>query len=374
MPEQQEPGQLELDTRRGLVHLADGRWIQLTTREMALLAYLADRLNRPVSREELLAQVWGYAPGASTRTVDVTVARLRRKLEAEPSEPLYLRTVHGDGYCLVAAGEPVRALTNPTCQQARAVVLRLGERTVDLCSGQVQAENGAGGGALTAQELRLLAALHRAGGTPLDARTLWRQVAPGCSFAPRAVPSAVARLRQKLEPDPRQPRFLCHRGGGYLLLSGAEERRRPGLDCLSRSLWSMAHHVGTVLGFEDCVIYARDAGVLVQVAAHGPKSPVDYDIREPLAIPIGRGIVGSAAASAAPEIVADTRCDPRYIPDVYPGRSELCVPVVCDRQLVGVIDTESRVPGRFTTRERDALQSVAALLAASLSDLAAQMR
>jgi DNA-binding response OmpR family regulator len=48
----------------------------------------------------LLREVWGIVDGSTTRSVDFAVARLRRKIEPNPPEPRFLRTVHGDGYSL----------------------------------------------------------------------------------------------------------------------------------------------------------------------------------------------------------------------------------------------------------------------------------
>ena len=63
-----------------------------------MFAYLASRPGEAVSREELYAQVWGYADAVVSRTVDTTVRRLRTKIEADPSNPAHLQTVHGQGY------------------------------------------------------------------------------------------------------------------------------------------------------------------------------------------------------------------------------------------------------------------------------------
>jgi DNA-binding response OmpR family regulator len=78
--------------------------ITFTRREMEILIYLNANSERPVSREELLNQVWGYAKNLDieTRTVDIHVAKLRRKLEPNPKEPVYLRTVRGAGYRLAS--------------------------------------------------------------------------------------------------------------------------------------------------------------------------------------------------------------------------------------------------------------------------------
>ncbi|MCB1858979.1 MAG: response regulator transcription factor [Gammaproteobacteria bacterium] len=74
-----------------------------TRREMDLLRYLAVHSARPVSREELLSKVWGYGRtlDLETRTVDIHVAKLRRKLEPQPAQPRYLVTVRGAGYRLL---------------------------------------------------------------------------------------------------------------------------------------------------------------------------------------------------------------------------------------------------------------------------------
>jgi len=73
-----------------------------TKREIELLGYLAQHSDRPISREELLAKVWGYAKNLEieTRTVDIHIAKIRRKIEADPKEPKNLVTVRGAGYRL----------------------------------------------------------------------------------------------------------------------------------------------------------------------------------------------------------------------------------------------------------------------------------
>ena len=77
--------------------------IVFTRREIEVLTYLAQNSDRPVSREELLSKVWGYARGVDleTRTVDIHIAKLRRKIEADNKHPERLVTVRGAGYRLV---------------------------------------------------------------------------------------------------------------------------------------------------------------------------------------------------------------------------------------------------------------------------------
>ena len=77
--------------------------VSLTRRECDLLRYLAARRDRVVYRDELLREVWGYPDAPLTRSVDSAVARLRKKIEPDPHHPLFIHTVHGDGYCLTSA-------------------------------------------------------------------------------------------------------------------------------------------------------------------------------------------------------------------------------------------------------------------------------
>lgn len=74
--------------------------VHLTHREFEILRYLAERQDRVVHRDELLREVWEIVDGSTTRAVDFSVARLRRKIEPNPPEPRFLRTVHGGGYSL----------------------------------------------------------------------------------------------------------------------------------------------------------------------------------------------------------------------------------------------------------------------------------
>ena len=95
-------GDIEIDTEN-LCGLNGSDEIVFTKREIEVLSYLAQNADRPVSREELLLKVWGYARNLDieTRTVDIHVAKLRRKIEADPKEPQKLVTVRGAGYRLM---------------------------------------------------------------------------------------------------------------------------------------------------------------------------------------------------------------------------------------------------------------------------------
>jgi len=88
-----------IDFERREVRLADGTNEELSERERELLQYMAANRARAVSREEILARVWGLDPkGVETRTVDMHVARLREKLRDDPAMPEVIATVRGKGY------------------------------------------------------------------------------------------------------------------------------------------------------------------------------------------------------------------------------------------------------------------------------------
>ena len=95
-------GSVEIDTVN-LSGLKGDEEIAFTKREVEVLTYLASNSDRPVAREELLSRVWGYARSLDieTRTVDIHIAKIRRKIEADPKQPTALITVRGAGYRLV---------------------------------------------------------------------------------------------------------------------------------------------------------------------------------------------------------------------------------------------------------------------------------
>ncbi|MBU8881261.1 response regulator transcription factor [Bacillus sp. FJAT-29790] len=77
-----------------------GETIELTHREFELLHYLAKHIGQVMTREHLLQTVWGYDYYGDVRTVDVTVRRLREKIEDNPSHPTWIVTRRGVGYYL----------------------------------------------------------------------------------------------------------------------------------------------------------------------------------------------------------------------------------------------------------------------------------
>jgi two-component system OmpR family response regulator len=88
---------LEIDPARHTAALKDSV-LNLTPKEFDLLAFLARNRGIVFNREQLLEKVWGYDYAGDTRTVDVHIRWLRKKIETDPQKPRYLITVRGTGY------------------------------------------------------------------------------------------------------------------------------------------------------------------------------------------------------------------------------------------------------------------------------------
>jgi DNA-binding response OmpR family regulator len=97
----------QADLERHEVSFDDGDRCELSDRERQLLQYLACNAGRAVSRDELLARVWGLNPsGITTRTIDMHIARLREKLRDDKESPRIVLTVRGQGYMVPAGRSP----------------------------------------------------------------------------------------------------------------------------------------------------------------------------------------------------------------------------------------------------------------------------
>jgi two-component system alkaline phosphatase synthesis response regulator PhoP len=92
------PAGIRVDLSRLEVH-RDGQVIALTPREGDILAYLIQNRERVVTRDDLLLDVWHYkSANVETRTVDIHIVGLRRKVEPDPAKPTLIQTVRGKGY------------------------------------------------------------------------------------------------------------------------------------------------------------------------------------------------------------------------------------------------------------------------------------
>ncbi|MBK8141917.1 MAG: GAF domain-containing protein [Chitinophagaceae bacterium] len=134
--------------------------------------------------------------------------------------------------------------------------------------------------------------------------------------------------------------------------------------------WDMANNCIRIFGFEDCVIYQKDdyRDIMIQRAAAGPKNPYKgRDIVNQLEIPIGEGIVGTVAKTGKPELIKNTKKDPRYIVDDEKRLSEITVPVIIDGKVYAIIDSEHHRRGYFKMHHLRMLKKIAAISAERIS-------
>jgi two-component system response regulator MtrA len=84
--------------------IRDNRKVELTILENRILLYFLKNKNKVINREELMMEVWGYNADVNTRTLDMHIVRLRKKIENNADSPQYLQTVRGIGYKFVYLG------------------------------------------------------------------------------------------------------------------------------------------------------------------------------------------------------------------------------------------------------------------------------
>jgi putative methionine-R-sulfoxide reductase with GAF domain len=130
-------------------------------------------------------------------------------------------------------------------------------------------------------------------------------------------------------------------------------------------LWSITKNCISKLNFVDCVIYwlNEEQNMLIQKAAYGAKNLRQNEIFNPIAIPLGKGIVGSVALSGKAEIIKDTSKDRRYLADDEVRLSEISVPVICDSKVVAVIDSEHPSYNFFRPKHLKILLKIASICA-----------
>lgn len=152
--------------------------------------------------------------------------------------------------------------------------------------------------------------------------------------------------------------------------------RQSSLTKLDDIVWNIAKTAIAELGFEDCVVYllGDDGITLRQAAAHGPKNPVDREIYNQIAIPVGEGIVGHVARTGEMQRIDDARLDPRYIEDDDFRLSELAVPISHQGRIIGVLDSEHRAANFFSDEDVRLFTTIAALASTRIDTALAMER
>ncbi len=143
---------------------------------------------------------------------------------------------------------------------------------------------------------------------------------------------------------------------------------------IDNMLWDVTKNCISRLGLQDCVIYLMDPNraILVQKAAWGPKNLGENTIINPIEIPLGQGIVGSVGQSGMLENISDTTKDDRYILDDTMRFSELAIPILSGKKVIGVLDTEHENKNFYTDRHVQVLSTIAALLSDKIENMTIQ--
>ncbi len=216
-----ELGDTKIDLSSGLIVHPGAAITRLSGRELDVLAYLASRKGEIVQREELLADLWGMDRLTQSRALDITIARLRKKLELDPSAPRYLLTVHGTGYRLVT--------DVPVKEDELPLHVVLGELVLDLAGGRIfrgiQELDG-----LTDLERRVVLRLVALKGQVISGRVLAKEIWGWPAV--RALAACVRRIKKKLRQDPNAGACLEALSDGYRLELG----HTPALDGLAATL------------------------------------------------------------------------------------------------------------------------------------------
>ncbi len=135
--------------------------------------------------------------------------------------------------------------------------------------------------------------------------------------------------------------------------------------------WVICDYLGNTLALDDCVVYLTDASevALLQAAAWGPKRIAERIVENRIRLRFGEGVVGNCALSGAPQLIADSRLDPRYLIDDDMRLSELAVPIRFEQRVLGVIDTEHPEPDYYRSNHIRALSAIAQRAALKLVGL-----
>ena len=134
--------------------------------------------------------------------------------------------------------------------------------------------------------------------------------------------------------------------------------------------WVVCDFAGHELALADCVVYLPDgADSLLQQAAWGPKRAAEQVLESRIRLAVGTGVVGDCARQRAPQRVADTRRDARYVADDQVNLSELAVPLLHGERVMGVLDSEHPDAGFYDGDLEQAMQAIAARAAARLVQL-----
>ncbi|HEU0064899.1 MAG TPA: histidine kinase, partial [Flavisolibacter sp.] len=129
-------------------------------------------------------------------------------------------------------------------------------------------------------------------------------------------------------------------------------------------LWDVSKNLIGRMNYEDCMIYLwnNDKTKMVQKASYGPKGSTAAINNKIFDVAPGQGVVGYVIETLEPLIINDTRFDNRYRVDDINRLSEICIPIIHNSELIGVIDSEHSNTNHFTERDIKILTTIATLI------------
>jgi len=163
---------------------------------------------------------------------------------------------------------------------------------------------------------------------------------------------------QELKAEEYKERLELEKISNYFSSSFSDKKN------IDEVLWDVAGNLGKWMKYVDCMIYLwnDDKSRMIQKAGHGPKGTPEAIARNVFDVETGQGVVGYVMQTKEPVLINDTRLDKRYRPDEMFRLSEICVPIIHDGELIGVIDSEHPDANYYKERELKILSTIAALV------------
>ena len=170
---------------------------------------------------------------------------------------------------------------------------------------------------------------------------------------------------QKLIADDYKNQFELEQISNYFSSSLADKKTEDEV------LWDIAGNLIGKMNYVDCMIYLwnEDKTRMVQRAAFGPKGKPEFISTNVFDVMPGQGIVGNVIQTKEPLLISDTRKDNRYRVDEEFRLSEVCVPIIHDDELLGIIDSEHHEANYFSERDIKILTTIATLLGNKLKQI-----
>jgi putative methionine-R-sulfoxide reductase with GAF domain len=170
---------------------------------------------------------------------------------------------------------------------------------------------------------------------------------------------------EKLKADHYKNQFELEQITNYFSSSMAAKKTEEEV------LWDVTHNLIGRMNYVDCMIYLwnEDKTKMVQKASYGPKGKPEFITSSVFDVLPGQGIVGHVMQTRQPLLVNDTRKDDRYrVDDVY-RLSEVCVPIIHNDELLGIVDSEHHIPNYFSERDIKILTTIATLIGNKLKQI-----